>query len=510
MKKLKFTLNDVPANFELRLSDEFVDALDRLNRPWKYQDDAPPKRRSCQIWKAKDKFFKRLWGWSRYTRKDHDNGAFIRYSDIQENILNKTNVSWWFIEENVIGFRKGSCGKELKTRLPIESDKWWAKLMGFYWSSGGHWYRKRGTNTEAILRFNVDDAVIPMLHEIAEHIGDRPYEVTYIPVYAGPHKTQTLRSRVRQPILFSAATLEVLKQFGIPDPPENRGSGRRAAARNYDVSLPNWIRENDEYMHGFIESYVNGMRGHSMMHSRVPRGIVCQVLIRFVGNKEKEVKEFAEAFRDWFLKHGVTGYFRKMPDNRDKETLRYELIIHKKEGLFFVFNKFNIQRPDMRARLFLLGKANENYAVYTLIRHLSTQQIVLLGLVLEKPCSLQEIKNHLRMRPEMIKTLVDSMSVLILKGDKYHVDYSDFVAEQIVEKKEEAEKLRQKVKKLSGVLLYQCSDCGAIFYKETAVCEKCGGSSVGPINRNKILRPINIKRRKTEINAEKLSHSFLG
>jgi len=164
----------------------------------------------------------------------------------------------------------------------------------------------------------------------------------------------------------------------------------------------------------------------------------------------------------------------------------------------------------MRARLFLLGKANENHAVYTLIRTLSTQQIVLLGLVLEKPRSLQEIKNQLRMRPGMIKSLVDSMSVLILKGNKYHVDYSDFVAKQIVEKKEEAEKLRQRVKKLSGVLLYQCSDCGAIFYKETVVCEKCGGSSVGPTNRNKILRPINIKRRKTEINAEKLSHSFLG
>jgi len=50
-------LNDIPDSYDLRLSDEFVNALDRINRPWLY-DGKGKRGRYTKIWRADDAMFK--------------------------------------------------------------------------------------------------------------------------------------------------------------------------------------------------------------------------------------------------------------------------------------------------------------------------------------------------------------------------------------------------------------------------------------------------------------------
>jgi len=342
----EFTLNDAQG-LEVELSDALVTALDKANRPYKYDGK---KRGRNRIWRAETPFFKKIWGWTRYrtgtrgTYREGDNGAFIKYEELQE-ILFHTNCPWWLLEEQITALRRGQ-GKIVKTRLPVKPDRWWAKLFGFYYSSGGVYNRARtpkghGQQKEWIeynFRFSVDDEVVPMLRELGNQIGDNIYETTYIPLYDGPHKMRGLRAGVRQGVLFSYPTWLIAHKFGLPEPPweRNKGNiGRNKASRNYRPYIPEWILNDDECMHDFIEAYVNGQRGHSMMHViKGNRGLYTAIFIRFRAEEHEDVEIFAEQVSQWLGKQGIQGYYRETPRSAKQErNPEFEYIIHNIESL---------------------------------------------------------------------------------------------------------------------------------------------------------------------------------
>lgn len=511
-----YTLNDVPSDFDVELSEGLVNALDKMNRPWLYNGSGK-KRGTCQLWAASDPFFKRLWGWSRYRTsdnrgayKDGDNGAFINYSDIPQISL-FTNCPWWLLEDNIIAIRNTGRGKALQTRLPIKPDKWWAKLFGFYWSSGVIWYRDRNNWREYVFRLAVDDQVIPMVRETGRHIGDDVYESTYIPVYDGEHKAEDLRAGVRQNVFLSTATLFVANKFGLPMPELDHEEFNKAnMSRNFNPVIPQWVLSSDENMHGFIEGYVNGQRGHSIMTvSSNGKGVATQVLIRFRGFPAEDAEIFGEQISQWLAERGVKGYFRETrrsvnPPDKSNRAPEFEYVIFNREYLTRFWEMFEIRRPDMRARLLLveaLGKHSVNewyedaveFAIHKAIMSLNNSvSIVIFGVLYEKPRSFEELRGVLRIYPEQLKILIDDMidkKIVKETDEEYHIDLSKFSKALARKYNLQLEEVQERISDISISLTYQCENCGLVFIKGREECSSCGGK-VYPVERRKVLKPI--------------------
>lgn len=521
-----YLLNDVPESFDVELSDEFVNALDKINRPWKY-DDSGRKRGRNVIWKANGKFFKRLWGGTRYrtdegrgSHRGGDNGAFIRFDDVPE-LLNLTNAPWWLIEENIISMRKHR-GKSLSSRFPIKPDKWWAKLMGFYWSSGTVLFRTRGNWEEVTLRLKVDDEVIPMLREIGKHIGDNLYESTYLPLYDGGHKHAGLRAGVRTSVLLSVATWEVLKKFGVTDPPPGpkKTESTYTQSRTVNPVIPDWIKDDSEMMRNFIEGYINGLKGHSIMAcSQDNKGITTQVLIRFSGSPLESVKKFGEDFAHWFEEQGISGYFRQTPRSRKGERgPEFELILHNRDALVFLYNNFEIRKPDMRARLLLRVKAlskssyygqtvpPEEMALMEALRGLYAASIVIMGVLYEAPRTEFELLEMLRIYPERLRenlALLEDRGVIALNEEGYEIDLSVFIENRVTELRGLHDTIAKQISTLSVSLIFRCVNCGRTYLKEIPACGNCG-STVEAVERKGVMFPLVHRMHRYKARASKL------
>lgn len=514
---MEFGLADVPCGYEMRLSDEFVNAMDMINRPWKYDKSL---KRDTRLFRAAEEIYSRLWGWGRYGRKLkgklHDNGAFVGVRDVQL-ILDRLDIPYWLLEENVIGFKKGTCGRELKSRLPIKPNKFWARLLGLYWSSGSFYVRHRDGNTEENIHFSIDEEVIPMLQEITENIGDTAYETTYVPIYTGSDKAKAklLRCRVRPRIKFSGACAFVLQKFGnIAEATEEnitKNSGRHLASRDFNLNVPEWVREDGDYMQAFIEGYLNGQKGHSILHVLSNgKGMSAQVLIRFRGQIDVEVKQFWETFVRWFKKKGLTIYYRKMPRRGNS----YEILIHNRKDLRYVQENFRILRTDMRARLLLTMKMSTNYTLYHALKNATSQEIVLLGLLVEKPRVKEELDSILRLKPEHVQLILSNLQangLAIEKDGKYFADLTAYTKKTLLAYKDKMGKVEEIIKTKNQMFPYQCEDCGTVFDEKVRMCENCGSKSIEPVERRKILRPlVNRRSRQKKVINQIQSSSFSG
>lgn len=154
-QKPTFNLADVPIDWEIEIDAEFIQFLDKINRPWHYDDDGNYRpgrigfythRDSATFWEAGDyyknrprykdirtpeyikrhNFFEKLWGYHRYHDAHVGRYGYIRRTD-RGNWITMDNLATLRepfvtpltdddVEEMVRGFRHSGQKKRRKLR----------------------------------------------------------------------------------------------------------------------------------------------------------------------------------------------------------------------------------------------------------------------------------------------------------------------------------------------------------------------------------------------------------
>lgn len=445
---LAFTIADVPDDWEIELEQGFVDYLDRVNRPWKYRDMPRPWRATfCRAGETRRKYvkdpeqyllevglFERLWGRHRYKdyhfkgedpRRHVDTGTWIMKKQL--DVIRKLGVTDEELEKHVTGLRVGKTAQRINrelhfNHLPVYPDKWWAWLLGLYFSAGTIYFRDRYYKHRGLIfRIRVANPVIPMVYEAAANIGSTILD--YPPEYK-PHRVATGLGTGRRPyVTLGWPVFLVLEKFGLPgdlQPEEYFGSG----SRSHKPAVPSWIKENDEYMRYFIEAFINSSRGASYLFPAKDNGPVFRITITMTGKPEEHVKQFLMDVNGWFQSHGTPGHLRKTDYylNDDPEMTHYLLEFYRMDMTEFFLSNFRIRKPELRARLTVMKAAMEDPVLYEALRTLSTPDNVILGMLIEKPLSKKEVENMLQMQSrgidESVQRLLD-LGLIFLDQEQY-------------------------------------------------------------------------------------------
>jgi len=546
-----FGLNDIPEDWDIELDAGFVKFLDQLNRPWKYDEDGkfhPHKRHapkeSATFWEAgwysdkrprmkklrtpgyfrRNHFFEKLWGYHRYHDahvsrfgyiKNCDRGNWIFKSELA--VLREpfvTPLTDSDIEELITGIRKaGYCPHPSIVRfkhLPIVANRWWAWLLGFYFSSGCIFERRRYYKNvswdEITLMFAVHEDVIPLVANVSRNIGNQSFFIQKRQCRSGiVVKDKGLGTTIRARIHIGSAVYQVLKKFGLPTEFKRHklvGGGSRI----FNPRIPKWVEENDEFMLAFIEGYINGTRSGSHLHAArgnhdaqfpVPNAMI---YINCNGRPEDDVKNFLMSIQKWLRKQGVRTTLRKDTGHKTKGNVRYLLTVGNKVGRKWLIEHLDIEKPELRARLFIREEADKDPVLYEILRKIRTPDNVILGLLLEQPRN-QDMLHSLQIRPEGLMESLNrllKLGVIAKIGEYYYYKPDKFVSDRIAEMQEMQSYLKSEVWKYSKSLLYQCQNCQKVYIRPHEKCAFCD-STVQPVTRDKVLRNLVLRLIKPRI-----------
>jgi len=532
--KPQFGLADIPDTWWIRLNSAFVDELDQLNRPYKYNGG---KRGRAQYWEAgelhrrtldkmtpeeligykrRHSFFEKLWGrhrWKDYhfavgdPRRHVDTGPWITKEDI-EVLREGINIDDVNVNKAITGFRLGKFSDNVREmlfkQLPIIADKWWAWMLGYYFGAGnihnptreGEYSRVGGLES-IYIRMRVHDPMLPKFLEVARNLG---MQAVHYQMAANKYRGAG-RGRVgvgtSELIVFGWPEFVVLKKFGLPtailDEKVDRMSYQLASA-NYRAKIPEWILEDDECMQYFIEGYLStgkcptvldtvpqvGNRERNQPHQ--------EVRINAVGYPDEDVREFIHNIHLWFSKHGVTSpYSRSIVSGKNR--FNYTLTLVNMEAFRFLMSTFELNKPAMRARLYLRMEAEEDPVVYEALRKLKNPENVVLGAILEQPMTADEVSYDLRMYPEKADETLENLileGLIIKKVEHYHYEPAKFIQQSIANYNEIAEEKRKRAEQYGLQLLYQCQQCTHVYITKHSECGLCGGK-VTPTSRWSIL-----------------------
>jgi len=397
-------------------------------------------------------------------------------------------------------------------RLPIIADKWWAWLLGFYFGAGNAMksYRagpksRPGGFTAMYVKLRANDEVIPRLLEVAKHTGIKA--MMYVlrgPKYRGEGK-QRVTGR-REYIVLGWPEYYVLRKFGLPTAWEEWTDRRKIqmASPNYKPVIPEWIKEDDDLMHSFIEGFLATAKVTSALTPRKdPRSgrIVHRITVapNMVGTPDEYIKQFMTDIYFWFMRQGYLGFLRKVEEHKasNLERSKYELSYTDIPFCRFLLSRFNIYKSELRARLLAKVEAEEDPILYEALRVLRNPDNVVLGLLLEQPLTTGDIEDLLLMKPEGIKLSLKSLmdkGIVTKKEDYYYYDPKVFAERKAKKYNESAEEYLEKINLYMNSFLHQCSQCNHVYIKETTVCSYCNGKVLG-VSRHDVVRRMDTKRR---------------
>lgn len=540
MTRLKgptFGLADIPDNWEIELNADFVKFLDMVNRPWKYTVDGSynPKGRhhpgqSALFWEAgyyswsrkrmrhlitseyvkRHNFFEKLWGYHRYhdahvARYGHikkvDTGNWIVKSELEiiRAVINMTDEDF---EEVITGFRKGIWSNNVRAlhfkRLPINGNKSWAWLLGFYFATGTIYLRERyyDYSEGPTVRLRAVEDVLPKLAGVIKNIGARfivgtqgaPKEIV---------KDIGIGTTPRRYAILGRPTYLVLVKMGLPTDFLAQKLNR-SGSRSIKPRIPTWIKNNDAFMTAFIEGFTNAKAASVIVTSvsTLKRPIPHLVIfLRMIGEPEGYVKQFIGDIQNWFLKQGIIGKARKVDwyTCSSSGVVQYELAFHNKKAYEWMLKNLDIRRPCLRARLVLFEEARKRQVLYEILRVIKSPDDIILGMILEQPRTWKGFEN-LQMRKEGVaKSLLwlQNKGIIVKKGETFVYSPEKFKQESIEHNREIEESATQRYLEYSTSLLLQCKGCGMVYAEQTSC--SCGGS-VEPTMRTKILGNLYGKR----------------
>jgi hypothetical protein len=547
MDKPTFELADIPDNFEIELRQDFVDQLDKLNRPYKYTDAQGALmsgHRVALYWEAgelhrrtldkmtdedregykrRHSLFERLWGRHRF--KDYhfpegdplryvDTGSWIRKSDI-DVIREGIHITDEELSKAIVGFRKGKgndihCRELRFPRLPIKADKWWAWFIGIYFSSGTMYeFHKHGPKSakggshQFDVRIRSHYEVQPKLMEVAAHIGAPGKDYAVRPKHKFSGTKQKLGAGRRTITVFGWPTFLVLAKFGVPMVWRELGSrkGKSFASRGYKPEIPNWIKKDDTFMHYFIEGFLNGGQGYSFLaRSGGKRSRpVCHIGFNMTGKPVEMITKFLEEIERHLTKSLVkANKIRPITITaKDPERVKLQLAYTNYHAIQHIHANYHITRNDMRARNIVALDSREDRALYEALRLLQSYQSVLLGVIYEHPRTHEELLESLQMRPEDVEDTIQALldeGLIILKDGVYMYWPIEFVKRREQEYRFAVEEITEVLDKYLKHLLYQCQSCDEVYMFSVNICHYCGGE-VNPIPRENVVKQLSLDRR---------------
>jgi len=531
-KPLLFHVWDFTEKIEVRLNDSYIDKIRNLTVKKKIhvKDKRPrlgygwKKTHQREFTVEKDvklialreghpyhKIAERLYpkkDWHGSDRPLVEHRPFVNIKEFQK-IHEVTGLPLEEMEQNVIEVRNHWAGHaEFPMKFPVIANEDWAWLLGLWFSCGGLITRARPTKggyltEERLVRYRVDVRVFERkVKPILERIGHTRHltEVWYIKkgithpidknrrkgVGNTPKKFFTLLRPVR----------EILEKFGLPTeiPDQRHKVGSKYSIRKYHFVVPPWVKRNKGHTHAFIEGYLNGGTvGSNFRVANKEKGrnfLRRTVEIRFGAFNPKESEDFHNLFERFLTKIGITGYRHKISHLKTSQLCWRGYLIHNSKALRLLYEVFDVQKPDLRARLAL------HYFMNTLLYHvcweLSSTEILILGALIEKPYSKPELIELYRCREEHVETCMMKLQKLDVAQEvdsKWVINPTGY-RDQLIKKLWTMELKRRKTIMAKNVLFFsRCNRCSNVIPSNyTGLCG-CGGQYV-PISRVEALTPL--------------------
>lgn len=546
-----FRLADIPEDWEIRLRDDFIERLDKLNRPWRYTPGM--KRGAALYWRistirgsTKDKmspeeiqhyhaqvaFSERMWTFRRKPRYKGGKKLGIYILKSQIKILREgIDIVDSELEKTIIAFRPGIANTDKSInipRMPITANRWWAWLLGYYFSTGAIRFRKatkrkRMKRDGCVVRLKAFEPVIPMVERALLEVGIQPIISDLATQKISTAKNpRALRTKRLRNFRLGWSFFLVMKKFGLPTefvalkPSELPEGRKRIISRTWKPKIPDWIKDNDDFMQAFFEGYINGGNSGAVLSrmgvNRVSPALGAIFYLRPKGFYKEDILRFAEDMKSWIEKQGIYAGFREFKygyTHGVKHTC-YEISIGNQEGLLWLMNSFDIQRPDIRAKLFARLKSYDDPVVRWALVGLRSPDNAVFGMLLEEPLTTDELEGRLQMqRVGIVPCLValQRRGLVVRRGARYFYDPEEYVKNTISKDAERMKILNAKAYKYSERLLHRCSECGRVFVNKRNTCGKCGGEVI-PVDRVKVLSSIHVRRWQTRLRLEHLKEAL--
>jgi len=543
----EFHVWDFSERIEVRLNDSYIDKIRNLTVKKKIhvKDKCPrmghgwkkPHRREFVVEKdvkliafsaghPYHKIAERLYAkkdWHGPDRPMVEHRPFITIKEFQK-VHKVTGLPLEEMEQNVIEIRNHWSGHvEFPMSFPVTANEDWAWLFGLWFSCGGLITRTRygsGPRHEGFrfeersVRFRVDtrvyeEKVKPLLSRIAY---TPPLTEVYYVKKGQLHKMDRNRragvgNQPRKIFTLVRPFREIMEKFGLPTiQPKQAGKGGKIPNRRFGLILPDWIKNDSKNLHAFIEGYSNGSQLGSSFYTHDKKGhIVRNVELRFAGAEEKETYAFLEPFREHLAKLGISTYFHRIPKPTSSFTWLGLWIINQ-ASLNRFYEEFDIRRPDLRARL-TLGYFM-NALLYEACRELTSSEILVLGALIEKPMSTQEILKALRFRIELVQGATRKLQKLDLTQEvdgKWVINPTGY-RDQLIKKLWTLELKRRETIMQSNVHFFsRCSQCSNVIPSNYVGPCGCGGQ-YQPISRVEALKRMGGLRRGYTTLIQRIKH----
>jgi hypothetical protein len=487
---LEFHIWDFSDRIEARLNDDFIEKLKTFKRTktseflhWRSKQKIAVTR-NYWIFPEATPIGKRLftkWDYHRNSKKLHL--PFVTVSQLKE-IHRKTRLSLDEIEKAVTHVRVQGSNVSVALKFPVIPNIDWAFLMGLWFGAGGYVTRFReGKAQEKTLRFAVDPRPYrELMNPLLLRLGYSSHELktVYYAKAGGHHKLDAQKwrqygSEPRGVFILHRYIREIMEKFGLPDSGECKAKrklkGGKSSFRQCSREIPEWVKNNIEFSHAFIEGYLNGQSTASQFHPSYPHRPL-NPLTRFVEPRFMGKESIVRPFYDWFAKfmtekENITGYEHHLPlKHRDQANIELGYLIINNHSLRKLFEQFRIMRSDTRARLILHYYLNP--LMYELCRRLECFETLLLGAIMEAPWSAEELTRDFRAsKIEVLRTLTrlyQDFKAIKPQGAKW-VLQDGFKNMILAELHAQEDERCRKIGWMSERFFSECDKCGDVVAK---------------------------------------------
>lgn len=547
---MEFHVWDFPEVIEVRLNDDLIDRIRNMTVKKKIRV-RDKKLRSGYGWRSQHlrdftmekevkliafrvghpyhKIAERLYAKTDWHGSDRPMTQHKPFINIREflTVHKITGIPLEEMERNVIEVRNHWAGHiDFPIKFPVVANEDWAWLFGLWFAAGGLITRTRNTKgyptTERSVRFRIDENVFEeKVKPILERIGYIPklFQVWYDKKGLMHPKDRGRRKGVgglpRRGFVLLRPVREIMEKFGLPreQVSQKHKAGAKFGVRKFNFVVPGWIKEKKEYTHAFIEAYINAV-GASIFHpakEQLRHHLVRNAEIRFGAFDRNQVEDFYKFFEIYLTERGIPGYRHEGLHAKISKLYWLGYLVLQREALCRMFEIFDIRKPDLRARLLLNYKLKSNLLLYEALRKLNSSEILVLGCLMERQLSQQELSRLLRCDPKNISEALvrlDELSMISKTDEKYTVDLTGF-RDKLIEELQEKEKKRTETILRNNQLFYsRCKGCGKIIPENyTGPCD-CGGQ-YEPISRMEAIYRHGYALKIRKIKDQKLP-TFLG
>lgn len=281
--------------------------------------------------------------WSDRDRPGYNPHGHLRSLPVSslEELSRKTKVPLDQLEGEITALFRSSSVRGNLGPFPIKVDENYAWLAGLWFSCGGFYARERQ------VRFRVERGVAEEVKRVAGNIGCQATISNYIQYEA---------RLSRAIIILPGSMYEIFKKLGLPD--EIKGfhaslrKGRNPAAREQDLTVPNFVKKEPRMRRAFVEGYMNGSKLAIWRYNKqvecfgkMVTAHVTGVDVRFVCPNRRQLFKFANFVIAVLRRASFKGTVHQITQ-RTGRNLNYGYTITKKDYIRTLFRDFKIVKPS--------------------------------------------------------------------------------------------------------------------------------------------------------------------